>query len=221
DTAWPVVVLAYLHAQQQHVAVWSEIDAVMEGLGRDWDAVCGRGAIAISSGGVPLVHDCAGERHLKDEPVDNADEQVGVWQVPYGLQGPIGLINATDAARLIDAEEPSTVRRSHAGSGVATHIEQHHARLAPMWLAAHDADGRQIVSVHCHRGAITSLVLRTICAGVRTMSAPYPANSSPDIGKRSAPRFSASALNAGSLIIAWNASRSTCSVPAGTPGGAA
>src|SRR5258705_11680675 len=98
DTAWPVFVVAYLHAQQQHVVAGPEVDPMMEGLSLNRDAILRRNAIAISSGGVPLAHDGAVERHLQDESVDNADEQVAVRQMPYALHRSVGLMNAMDVA---------------------------------------------------------------------------------------------------------------------------
>src|SRR5262249_35811380 len=159
---------------------------MMEGLSLNSDAILRRSAITISPGGVPLAHDRAGKRHFQDQSVNDADEQIAVRQVPYALHRSVGLMNAMDLARLINSEKPSPVGQAFAGSCVAAHVEQNHAGLAVMRLAVRDADRRQVSSIHCHRGAITSLALRTISAGVRKVSATCAASSAPGIGKRSA-----------------------------------
>src|SRR5262245_23099304 len=118
---------------------------MMEGLRLDRDAVLWRSVIVISSGGVPLMHDCAVERHLQNKPIDNADEQIAVWKMPHALHRTIGPMDAMDVARLADSEKPSPVRWALAGPGIAAHVEQHHAWLAPMRFAARDAHRRQVL----------------------------------------------------------------------------
>src|SRR6516165_3605780 len=105
---------------------------MMKSLSFDRDSVLRRRAIAKSTGGVPLPHSFAGERHLENKSIDNADEQVAVRQMPHALHGTIGPMDTMDAARLVDSEKPSPVRCALAGPAIAAHVEQHHAWLAPM-----------------------------------------------------------------------------------------
>ena len=110
DAAGPVVELPNLHAQQQHGAVRSEIDAVMEGFRLDRNAVLRRRAVAIAAGRIPLPHDVAGERHLEHEPVDDGDQQIAARHPPHALHRHVRLVDARQRAGLIDADEPSAVR---------------------------------------------------------------------------------------------------------------
>src|SRR5215204_1316335 len=92
------------HAEQQEISSRPEIDAVMECFRLDRNATFRRRAIPVSPSCVPLAHDVARKRHLKQQPVNDGDEQISAGQPPHALYRPIGRVDANDLTRLLDAE---------------------------------------------------------------------------------------------------------------------